>query len=124
MDVANLAISIAALYTTCRDGYNFFTTVKQAGAESSTHLRELEIQQSNLKAWGFHWQIQSDYGNESEHSDHTKRKETKLHKYLLSNRFKAEGVFTTLSALADTLSLWYPAPSSPGHTRWTAVENQ
>jgi hypothetical protein len=104
MDVANLAISIAALYTTCRDGYNFFTTVKQAGAESSTHLRELEIQQSNLKAWGFHWQIQSDYGNESEHSDHTKRKETKLHKYLLSNRFKAEGVFTTLSALADTLS--------------------
>ena len=104
MDTGNLAISIAALYTTCRDCYNFFTTVKTAEAESSTHLRELEIQQSILKAWGFHWQIQNEDGSEPEHSDHTRRKRTKLHEYLLSNRFKAEGVFNTLSALADTLS--------------------
>ncbi|KAM0465616.1 hypothetical protein ACHAPV_001669 [Trichoderma viride] len=104
MDITNLAISIAALYTTCRDGYDFFTTVKKAETESSAHLRELEIQQSILKAWGFHWQIQSEIGSEPEHSDHARRKQTKLHKYLLSNRFKAEGVFSTLSALADTLS--------------------
>ena len=104
MDVAGLATSIAALYTTCRDCYNFFTTVKRAEAESSAHLRELEIQQSILKAWGFHWQIQNEDGSEPEHSDHTRRKRTKLHEYLLSNRFKAEGVFNTLSALADTLS--------------------
>lgn len=104
MDAASLAISIAALYTTCRDCYSFFTTVKTAEAESSGHLRELEIQQSILKAWGFHWQIQNEDGSEPEHSDHTGRKRTKLHEYLLSNRFKAEGVFNTLSALADTLS--------------------
>ncbi|KAF4415126.1 hypothetical protein FACUT_13655 [Fusarium acutatum] len=36
-------------------------------------------------------------------SDHTRRKRSKLHQYLLSNRFKAEGVFKTLSVLADTL---------------------
>ena len=104
MDVASFAINIAALYTTCRDCYNFFTTVKIAEAESSAHLRELVIQQSILKAWGFHWQIQNEDGGEPEHSDHTRRKRTKLHEYLLSNRFKAEGVFNTLSALADTLS--------------------
>jgi hypothetical protein len=104
MDVASFAINIAALYTTCRDCYNFFTTVKIAEAESSAHLRELVIQQSILKAWGFHWQIQNEDGGEPEHSHHTRRKRTKLHEYLSSNRFKAEGVFNTLSALADTLS--------------------
>lgn len=50
MEAADLAISIAALYTTCRDCYEFFTTVITAEAESSAHLRELEIQQSVLKA--------------------------------------------------------------------------
>ncbi|KAL6900408.1 prion-inhibition and propagation domain-containing protein [Trichoderma evansii] len=104
MDVTNLAINIAALYTTCREGYNFFTAVKTADTESAAHLRELEIQQSILKAWGFHWQIQNESGSEPEPSDHTRQKRTKLHEYLLSNRYKAEGVFSTLSALADTLS--------------------
>lgn len=104
MDAASLALSIAVLYTTCRDCYDFFTAVKAAETESSAHLRELEIQQSILKAWGFHWQIQSSDGSQLEHSDRTKQKRTKLHQYLLSNRFKAEGVFKTLSALADTLS--------------------
>ena len=104
MDAVSLAIGITALYTTCRDCYNFFTNVKTAEAESLNHLRELEIQQSILKAWGFHWHIQNEDGSEPEHSDHTGRKQTKLHKYLLSNHFKAEGVFNTLSALADTLS--------------------
>ncbi|KAJ4859374.1 prion-inhibition and propagation domain-containing protein [Trichoderma breve] len=85
MDVTGLAVGIVDLYTTCRDCYNFFTT-------------------SILKAWGFHWQIHSEGGREPEHSDPTRRKRTKLHEYLLSNRFKAEGVFNTLSALADTLS--------------------
>lgn len=103
MDIANLAINIANLYTTCRDGYNFFTNVKNAGTESSAQLRELEIQQSILKAWGFHWQIQSESGSEPGHSD-ARRKPTKLHKYLSSNQFKAEGVFNTLCAIADTLS--------------------
>ncbi|PKK47089.1 hypothetical protein CI102_9619 [Trichoderma harzianum] len=104
MDVTGLAVGIVDLYTTCRDCYNFFTTVRAAEAESSAHLRELEIQQSILKAWGFYWQIHNEGGGEPEHSDPTRRKRTKLHEYLLSNRFKAEGVFKTLSALADTLS--------------------
>ncbi|KAL5091602.1 hypothetical protein Trisim1_002820 [Trichoderma cf. simile WF8] len=104
MDVTGLAVGIVDLYTTCRDCYNFFTTVRAAEVESSAHLRELEIQQSILKAWGFYWQIHNDGGSESEHSDPTRQKRTKLHEYLLSNRFKAEGVFKTLSALADTLS--------------------
>ncbi|KAL7781227.1 hypothetical protein V8C43DRAFT_319983 [Trichoderma afarasin] len=85
MDVTGLAVGIVDLYTTCRDCYNFFTT-------------------SILKAWGFYWQIHNEGGSEPEHSDPTRRKRTKLHEYLLSNRFKAEGVFKTLSALADTLS--------------------
>ncbi|KAF5718697.1 hypothetical protein FMUND_5057 [Fusarium mundagurra] len=104
MDVAGLAIGIVGLYTACRDCYDFFTTVNAAQAESSAHLRELEIQQSILKAWGFHWQIQNEDGSDPGYSDHTRRKRSKLHQYLLSNRFKAEGVFKTLSALADTLS--------------------
>ncbi|OPB42710.1 hypothetical protein A0O28_0038310 [Trichoderma guizhouense] len=104
MDITGLAVGIVDLYTTCRDCYSFFTTVRAAEAESLAHLRELEIQQSILKAWGFHWQIHSEGGGETEHSDPTKRKRTKLHEYLSSNRFKAEGVFNTLSALADTLS--------------------
>ncbi|KAG5746165.1 hypothetical protein H9Q72_003929 [Fusarium xylarioides] len=103
MDVAGLAIGIVGLYTACRDCYDFFTTVNAAQAESSTHLRELEIQQSILKAWGFHWQIQNEDGSDPGYSDHTRRKRSKIHQYLLSNRFKAEGVFKTLSALADTL---------------------
>lgn len=104
MEPASLALSIAALYTTCRDCYSFFTTVKSAEEEASSHLRELEIQQSILKAWGFHWEIHHDDRGDPEHSSDTRRKRTKLHKYLVSNRFKAEGVFSTLSALADTLS--------------------
>ncbi|KAK5045789.1 hypothetical protein LTR84_008882 [Exophiala bonariae] len=104
MDAASLAISIAALYTTCRDCYNFFTTMKTAEAESSAHLRELEIQQSILKAWGFHWQIQGEDSSESTHSNYFRRKRNKLHGYLLSNPYKAEGVLNILSALADTLS--------------------
>jgi hypothetical protein len=104
MDATSLAISIAALYMTCRDCYNFFTTVKTAEAESSAHLRELEIQQSILKAWGFYWQIQNENGSEPAHTDHSERKRIKLHEYLLNNPFKAEGVFNTLAALADTLS--------------------
>ncbi|PNP78606.1 hypothetical protein FNYG_07952 [Fusarium nygamai] len=103
MDVAGLAIGIVGLYTACRDCYDFFTTVNAAQAESSAHLRELEIQQSILKAWGFHWQIQNEDGSDPGYSDHARRKRSKLHQYLLSNRFKAEGVFKTLSALADTL---------------------
>ncbi|RGP78903.1 hypothetical protein FLONG3_2808 [Fusarium longipes] len=104
MDIAGLAIGIASLYTACRECYNFFTTVNAAEKESSTHLRELEIQQSILKAWGFHWQIQNENESNTGYSDNTRRKQSKLHAYLLSNRFKAEGVFKTLSALADTLS--------------------
>lgn len=53
MDITSFAISIADLYTTCRDGCNFFTTVQKAEAEALTHVRELEIQQSILKSWGF-----------------------------------------------------------------------
>ncbi|KAF2826144.1 hypothetical protein CC86DRAFT_417164 [Ophiobolus disseminans] len=86
MDAASLAFSIVALYTTCRDCYNFYTT------------------QSILKAWGFHWQIQKEENVEPGLSVHTRRKQTRLHEYLLSNRYKAEAVFKTLSALADTLS--------------------
>ncbi|KAJ4011805.1 hypothetical protein NW752_004206 [Fusarium irregulare] len=101
MDAAGLIVGIVALYTACRDCYDFYTTVSGAEKESSAHLRELQIQQSILKAWGFHWQIQNEDNSEP---DRTRRKHTKLHQYLSSNRFKVEGVFKSLSALADTLS--------------------
>lgn len=104
MDPASLSLGIAALYTTCRDCYDFFTNVRKAEAESSVHLRELEIQRSILKAWGFHRQIHDEGSGEPGHLDHKAPDRSKLQAYLVSNRFKAEGVFNTLSALADTLS--------------------
>ena len=104
MEPASLTLGIAALYTTCRDCYDFFTTVRKAETESSVHLRELEIQRSILKAWGFHWQIHDDNNGESKDLEPKPPVLTKLQAYLLSNRHKAEGVFNTLSALADTLS--------------------
>lgn len=104
MDAASMAIGIVALYTTCRECFTFFTAVRTADAEASLHVRELEIQQSILKAWGFHWRIQYADGSELEQVDHTWQKQNKLHEYLQRNPFKAEGVFKTLSAIADTLS--------------------
>jgi hypothetical protein len=105
MDPASLTLGVVALYGTCRGCYDVFTTARNADVESSVHVRELVIQQSILKAWGFHWQI---YDNkDSREPGHLVRKtpdRTKLQAYLLSNRYKAEGVFNTLSALADTLS--------------------
>jgi hypothetical protein len=103
MEVASLAIGIAALYTTCRDCYSFFTSVQTAESKSSSQLRELEIQQSILKAWGMHWQIQQiDSGQQK--NGHYGQSQTKLHDYFVRNPYKADGVFKTLSALADTLS--------------------
>lgn len=55
-----------------------------------------------LKAWGFHWRIQD--GGDTQQPGQTRQNQTKLHNYLLKNRFKAEGVLNILSALADTLS--------------------
>lgn len=103
MEAVGLAIGIVSLYRACYDCYNFFTDVKKAEASSSSHMRELEIQQALLKSWGFHWQI---LGGDTEAAlpNDTKRKPTKLEKYLLTNRHKAEAVFKTLSALFDTLS--------------------
>lgn len=105
MEAAGLAVGIVGLYTTCRDCYNFFTAVKTIEAEASARLHELLIQQSILKVWGFHWQIQNEDTHEPEQLELTRQKQTtKLHEYLLNNRFKAEGVFNTVSALADILS--------------------
>ena len=104
MDAAGLVIGIASLYRACYDCYSFFTNVKKAEASSSSHIRELEIQQAILKSWGFHWQILSGDGTEAALPNDAKRKPTKLNKYLLKNRHKAEAVFKTLSALFDTLS--------------------
>jgi hypothetical protein len=78
--------------------------VQTSESESSSHLRELEIQQSILKAWGMHWQIQQIENSEVPESTHTGRPQTKLHDYFVRNPYKADGVFKTLSALADTLS--------------------
>jgi hypothetical protein len=104
MEVAGLAVGIVALYSTCRECYQFFTSVQTAESESSSHQRELEIQQSILKAWGMHWQIQQNENSEGQGSARTGQPQTKLHNYFVRNPYKAEGVFKTLSALADTLS--------------------
>jgi hypothetical protein len=40
---------------------------KQKYLESSIHLRELQIQRSILKAWGFHWQIHDESGGQLHH---------------------------------------------------------
>lgn len=104
MEATGLAIGIVSLYRACYDCYTFFTDVKKAEASSSSHMRELEIQQAILKSWGFHWQILSENNTEAALPNDAKRKLNKLNKYLLTNRHKAEAVFKTLSALFDTLS--------------------
>lgn len=104
MDAVGLSIGIVSLYRACYECYSFFTDVKKAEASSSSHMRELEIQQAILKSWGFHWQILGGNSTEAALSNDAKRKPTKLNKYLLTNRHKAEAVFKTLSALFDTLS--------------------
>lgn len=104
MEATGLAIGIVSLYRACYECYSFFTDVKKAEASSSSHMRELEIQQAILKSWGFHWQILSGDSTETALPNDTKREPAKLNKYLLTNRHKAEAVFKTLSALFDTLS--------------------
>lgn len=104
MEATGLAIGIVSLYRACYDCYSFFTDVKKAEASSSSHMRELEIQQAILKSWGFHWQILSGDSTEAALPNDPKREPIKLNKYLLTNRHKAEAVFKTLSALFDTLS--------------------
>lgn len=104
MEAVGLAIGIVSLYRACYDCYSFFTDVNKAEASSSSHMRELEIQQAILKSWGFHWQILSGNSTEAAPPDDANRKPTKLEKYLRANRHKAEAVFKTLSALFDTLS--------------------
>lgn len=104
MEATGLAIGIVSLYRACYDCYSFFTDVKKAEASSSSHMRELEIQQAILKSWGFHWQILSGDRTEAALPNDPKREPIKLNKYLLTNRHKAEAVFKTLSALFDTLS--------------------
>ncbi|CAH0029167.1 unnamed protein product, partial [Clonostachys rhizophaga] len=104
MDAAGLAVGIVSLYRACYECYSFFTDVKKAEASSSFHMRELEIQQAILKSWGFHWQILSGDSTEAALPNDAEREPTKLNKYLLKNRHKAEAVFKTLSALVDTLS--------------------
>lgn len=104
MDAVGLAVGIVSLYRACYDCYSFFTDVKKAEASSSSHMRELEIQQAILKSWGFHWQILSGNSTEEALPNDAVRKPTKLEKYLRANRHKAEAVFKTLLALFDTLS--------------------
>jgi hypothetical protein len=99
--------------------------LRKAETESEVYLRELQIQQSILKAWGFHWQIYDESGGEPGQLDRKPPDRKRLQMYLMSNRFKAEGVFDTLCALADTLSnqvkltkrygiQLQPAKTSPG----------
>lgn len=104
MDAVGLAVGIVSLYRACYDCYSFFTDVKKAEASSSSHMRELEIQQAILKSWGFHWQILNGNSTEEALPNDAVRKPTKLEKYLRANRHKAEAVFKTLLALFDTLS--------------------
>jgi serine/threonine protein kinase len=125
MDPVSLTLGIVSLYSTCRDCYDFFTTLRKAETESEVYLRELQIQQSILKAWGFHWQIYDESGGEPGQLDRKPPDRKRLQTYLMSNRFKAEGVLDTLCALADTLSnqvkltkrygiQLQPAKTSPG----------
>jgi Prion-inhibition and propagation len=102
--VTGLMIGIVTLYSTCRDCYIFFTNVQNAENQSELHLREFDIQQSILKAWGFYWEIQRHDTVLAKAPDNSSPKNTKLLRFLSRNVFKAEGVFQTLRSLADTLS--------------------
>ncbi|KAL9076216.1 MAG: hypothetical protein Q9157_003751 [Trypethelium eluteriae] len=102
--VTGLVIGIVSLYSACRDCYIFFTTVKSAEKESLIHLRELDIQQSILKAWGFYWDIQRHDTIVSRDPTLTNTKKGKLSKYLERNVYKADGVINALCAISEILS--------------------
>jgi len=103
ISVTGLVIGIVALYSTSRDCYIFFTQVKSAEKDSLIHLRELDIQQSILKAWGFYWEIQRHDAIASGSSTAT-AENRKLSQFLERNIYKANGVISALCAISDTLS--------------------
>ncbi|KAF2232530.1 hypothetical protein EV356DRAFT_568620 [Viridothelium virens] len=88
----------------CRDRYIFFTTVKSAEKESLIQLRELDIQQSILKAWGFYWDIQRHETIVGRDPALSNTKKGKLSKYLERNVYKADGMINALCAISEILS--------------------
>lgn len=98
-DVAGLVVGVVALYSACRDCYIFFRDVKNAERDSFLQIRDLGIQESIFKSWGFYWEIQRHHlalGN--------KDANLKLLRYLGKNIYKVNGIEQALSAMADTLS--------------------
>lgn len=116
MDPFSVVGLVLSLYSTCRDCYAFYSDVKSA-EKSALHLtRQLGIQESILKSWGFYWEI----GRHAEVGDDAKQAHRKLRDYLARNPYKVEGVSKALSAIADALSdrnrlLDYGVAINPGH---------
>jgi hypothetical protein len=104
ISATGLGSSIIALYSTSRDCYIFFTTVKSAEKGSLIHLREFDIQQSILKAWGFYWDIQRHDVIVGGTHAMVAKENSKLIQFLERNNHKAHGVMSALCAISDTLS--------------------
>jgi hypothetical protein len=100
-EVAGLVIGVVSLYSACRDCFIFFNNVKNAEKGAFLQIRDLGIQESILKSWGFYWEIQR-------HSlvlgDGKGEANQKLANYLGRNEYKTIGVLNALFAIADSLS--------------------
>jgi hypothetical protein len=101
LSVAGLVVGIVGLYSTCRDCFIFFTDVQRAEKDAFILIRELGIQESILKAWGFYWEIQR---HDLTSGERKKASNLKLERYLTENTYKAEGIAQALFAIADGLS--------------------
>ncbi|KAF5852382.1 hypothetical protein GGP41_007815 [Bipolaris sorokiniana] len=100
-EVSGLVWSVVSLYSTCRDCYIFFNNINNAGKGSFFHTRNLAIQESILKSWGFYWNI---LRHSLAHGERKAEANQKREKYLGKNRYKAKGILNALFAIADLLS--------------------
>jgi hypothetical protein len=101
LSVAGLAVGIIALYSVCRDCYIYISDISSADKSKFYFVRELGIQESILKSWGFYWEIQR---HQVAPSSSSQTQHEKLRLYLEKNLYKVGGVGNALFAIADTLS--------------------
>jgi hypothetical protein len=63
MEVASLALSIAALFTYCCEGYKLLCSAKSTTTAISLTRCKFEIQQARLLTWGRGWGLLEDGGS-------------------------------------------------------------
>jgi hypothetical protein len=64
MEPLSLALSIVAVFSTCRDGYKLLCSIQSAGTNYSRTRCRFEIQQARFLMWGRSWGL-GDYSKDT-----------------------------------------------------------